>query len=67
MEASVTLPDEQGHAWHTLEAQEVLLAQGVEAARGLNREEARRRLQAYGPNQFAAAPKEPAWHAFLRQ
>lgn len=67
METSIKLPDEQGHPWHTLGVNEVLHAQGVEAASGLNLEEVRRRLQHYGPNQFAAAKKEPAWHAFLRQ
>ena len=67
MEASVTLPDKRDRSWHTLEVHEVLLAQGVEAARGLSPEEASRRLQEYGPNRFAAATKEPGWHAFLRQ
>jgi P-type Ca2+ transporter type 2C len=67
METSINVPDEQDRPWHTLEVHEVLLVQGVEAASGLSAGEVRKRLQEYGPNRFAEASKEPAWHAFLRQ
>jgi P-type Ca2+ transporter type 2C len=67
MAASVTLPSEQNPAWHTLRVDEALNAQGVEAASGLSQAEAGKRFEQHGPNRFAAAQKEPAWHAFLRQ
>ena len=34
---------------------------------GLSSAEAQRRLERYGPNRLAEAPKEPRWRAFLRQ
>src|SRR5215211_3288167 len=54
-------------AWHTLQADEALVAQGVTASTGLTREEVERRRTQYGRNAFTRAEKEPGWKAFLRQ
>jgi Ca2+-transporting ATPase len=40
---------------------------GVDVERGLSAEEARGRLQTYGPNRLAGAKKESGFHAFVRQ
>lgn len=67
MATTMTAPPEHTPPWHTLRVEEALCAQGVDAASGLNPEEARKRFEQCGPNRFAAAPREPGWHAFLRQ
>src|SRR5512132_2069036 len=54
-------------AWHGSEAAAVARELGVEPERGLSVEEARSRLQSQGPNRLAAAKKESAFQAFLRQ
>src|SRR5215469_8541765 len=60
-------PAEQNPPWHTLSVDEAVHTQGADAASGLTPEEASKRFEQYGPNRFAAAPREPGWHAFLRQ
>ena len=40
---------------------------GTSIRSGLSDDEARRRLEAYGPNELAARPREPAWRRFLAQ
>src|SRR3954470_24808067 len=40
---------------------------GVDPAQGLSAAEAASRLASHGPNQLAAAKKEPGWKAFVRQ
>jgi Ca2+-transporting ATPase len=45
----------------------VLATLGVDAQRGLNRGEARARLEAYGLNELTAEPPVPAWRKFLAQ
>ncbi|MEN0129725.1 MAG: HAD-IC family P-type ATPase [Brevundimonas sp.] len=40
---------------------------GVEVLAGLSSQEARNRLEKYGPNRLAEGSKEPGWRAFLRQ
>jgi Ca2+-transporting ATPase len=53
--------------WHGLTAGEVNAQLGVDAPDGLGADEVGKRLAQYGPNKLAEAPKEPGWHAFLRQ
>ena len=40
---------------------------GVDPARGLDEDEARRRLAADGPNELAEAPPVPAWRKLVGQ
>lgn len=47
--------------------QHVADALHVDVTRGLSSEEAARRLEQFGPNALAAAPKTPAWKRFLEQ
>jgi hypothetical protein len=47
-----------GDSWHALEAEEILARLVTFAESGLSNEEARRRLEQYGPNQ----PKKRADH-----
>jgi P-type Ca2+ transporter type 2C len=54
-------------AWHTLTADRVLAAEGVDARHGLSTGEAETRTRQFGPNKFTAAKAEPRWRAFLRQ
>ena len=56
-----------GPAWHTLTADRVLAAEGVDARHGLSTGEAEARARQFGPNKFTAAKAEPRWRAFLRQ
>ena len=53
--------------WHGLTAAEACEQLGVDPARGLDSAQVERRRAEYGPNKLAEAPKEPGWHAFLRQ
>ncbi len=52
---------------HSLPAETVVSALGSDPIRGLSREEARRRLEQYGPNQLKAAPETPWWRRLLEQ
>jgi Ca2+-transporting ATPase len=45
----------------------VIAALGADAEHGLTTEEARRRLEQYGPNELAAERPIPAWRKFLAQ
>src|SRR5262245_10363949 len=54
-------------SWHGLAAEEVCEQLVVDPATGLDSAEVERRRAEYGPNKLAEAPKEPGWHAFLRQ
>ena len=47
-------------------AGEVASALGTDPAAGLSPEEARRRIQRYGPNQLAEGKRVPAWRKILR-
>lgn len=58
---------ENDKKWYTLSAEEVAKDLGVDPAKGLNKAEAEKRLQQYGPNQLAAKKKESTAQAFLRQ
>src|SRR6478735_9903000 len=53
--------------WHTMPADQVLRALGVDRGQGLTAAEAAARAQRFGPNRFAAAAAEPRWRAFGRQ
>jgi P-type Ca2+ transporter type 2C len=60
-------PADGGRAWHTLGADQVLQAEGVDGQRGLSSAEAAARAERFGPNEFAAGRAESRWRAFLRQ
>jgi Ca2+-transporting ATPase len=51
----------------SLEAAEVAQQFGVDPARGLSADEARKRLQEHGPNRLAGTKKESGFRAFVRQ
>jgi Ca2+-transporting ATPase len=53
--------------FHTLSIRETLVAEEVDAERGLSTAQAEERLRTFGPNRFAEGTKEPRWRAFLRQ
>src|SRR5215813_4541968 len=53
--------------WHGLAAEDVCEQLVVDPATGPNSAEVARRRAEYGPNNLAEPPKEPGWHAFLRQ
>ena len=52
---------------HREPAEAVVSALGSDAARGLSRAEAQRRLDQYGPNRLKSAPETPWWHRLLEQ
>jgi Ca2+-transporting ATPase len=54
-------------AWYGLAAEDVCEQLIVDPATGLESAEVERRRAEYGPNKLAEPPKEPGWHAFLRQ
>jgi Ca2+-transporting ATPase len=54
-------------SWYSLEPDDVLKQQGVDAGTGLSSAEVDKRRATYGLNKFAEAKKEPRWQAFLRQ
>src|SRR5262245_65767054 len=54
-------------AWHGLAADDLCEQLGVDPATGLAAAEVERRRAHFGPNKLAEPPKEPGWHAFLRQ
>ncbi|HTP03356.1 MAG TPA: cation-transporting P-type ATPase [Anaerolineales bacterium] len=53
--------------WYTLSAEEVAKNLEVDPTKGLSTQEAKTRLQKYGPNVLAEKKKESGWQAFLRQ
>jgi Ca2+-transporting ATPase len=53
--------------WHNLTQEEVCRRLGVDPRVGLDDAEVQKRRADVGPNKLAEAPKEPGWHAFLRQ
>jgi magnesium-transporting ATPase (P-type) len=54
-------------AWHGLPVDEVLRHLEVEAGGGLTGEEAKARLERYGPNELPEAERENAWLRLLKQ
>jgi NAD(P)-dependent dehydrogenase (short-subunit alcohol dehydrogenase family) len=50
---------------HTKPADAVVQEIGSDAARGLNRAEAKRRLERFGPNELKRAPETPWWKRLL--
>jgi len=52
---------------HSEPAATVIAALGTDAARGLDRAEAGRRLERYGPNRLQSAPETPWWQRLLDQ
>lgn len=54
------------HPWHAMEKDEVLAVLKVNE-QGLDREEVRRRLEEYGPNELPSEEKPSAFRRFLRQ
>ena len=53
--------------WHMLRADEVPLKLETDPGEGLSREEAQRRLEAYGPNELSAAGSVSPWSVLLTQ
>ena len=53
--------------WHGLTSEQACEQLGVDPAAGLDASEVEGRRAQHGPNKLAEAPKEPGWHAFLRQ
>ncbi|MBP2020087.1 Ca2+-transporting ATPase [Symbiobacterium terraclitae] len=53
--------------WHQMGADEVSAALGSDAAAGLSEMECRRRLDEFGPNLLAGAPRVPWWRILLAQ
>ena len=53
--------------WYALEPQQVISELHSNQISGLSADEVAARRETYGPNRFAEAKKEPAWHAFVRQ
>jgi Ca2+-transporting ATPase len=58
-------PDEP--PWHALSVAEVSARLGSDPVRGLDPEEARRRLERDGPNALAETRSRPAWRIFVDQ
>lgn len=52
---------------HRMPAVDVVAALQSDAARGLSRDEAQRRLAHYGPNELKSAPETPWWRRLLEQ
>ena len=57
----------EGNAGYRRTAEEVVAGLGSDAWRGLSSEEARARLERYGPNELEAEKTVPAWRRFLAQ
>ncbi|MEW6765741.1 MAG: HAD-IC family P-type ATPase [Pseudomonadota bacterium] len=53
--------------WHSCTADEVIRELGTDLQRGLNTEEAARRLAEYGPNAIPEPPRPGWWRRFLAQ
>ncbi len=64
---TIETPNAAATNWYSLSADDAAKKLGVDPAVGLSSDEAKRRLQQYGPNKMAAAKKESELHAFLRQ
>jgi len=64
---SAKTPAAAGRPWHNLTPEEVCGQLGVDPRVGLDEAEVQKRRADVGPNKLAEAPKEPGWHAFLRQ
>ena len=65
---STKAPDAiESTAWHARPVAEAVRDLDVDPSSGLSAAAAQRRLDRYGRNQLAEAPKEPRWRAFLRQ
>jgi Ca2+-transporting ATPase len=56
-----------GRDWHTLSSEEVLAHFGSDAERGLEADDARRRLERVGPNRVGDHPETPLWRLALAQ
>ncbi|MGW8249615.1 MAG: cation-translocating P-type ATPase, partial [Anaerolineales bacterium] len=54
-------------AWHAVEAEQVLRELDVQAEGGLSSDEARRRLETYGPNELKEAPATTFWQMLWEQ
>jgi Ca2+-transporting ATPase len=53
--------------WYTLSPEEVGKQLQVDPAKGLSSDEAKARLQKYGPNRLAEKKKKSGWQSFLEQ
>jgi len=59
--------DDQHHRWYALHAEEAVAAVESDADRGLSAEEARRRLERFGPNALAEPKRRSLLSVFLGQ
>ncbi len=55
------------HSWHAMDAKAAMEAVRAEAAAGLARDEAARRLAEHGPNTLPEAGRRPMWRVFAGQ
>jgi Ca2+-transporting ATPase len=53
--------------WHQLSINDIEQRLGVDAAHGLSRDEAERRLSSHGPNQLIVEKRRSAWYLLLEQ
>jgi Ca2+-transporting ATPase len=53
--------------WHTLSAENLGHELKCEFDQGLDKPEARRRLEQHGPNQLKDSGRRPLWHLLLKQ
>jgi Ca2+-transporting ATPase len=59
--------DRARNSWHALKAEEILEQLATPAEEGLTAEEARRRLEQFGPNQLREAPPVTFWQMLWQQ
>src|SRR5918992_191928 len=64
---SIAVPSYEPTGAYRQAVGEVLAALDTDARRGLSEDEARARLEEFGPNELAAEPAVPAWRRFLAQ
>ncbi|MBW3545261.1 MAG: cation-transporting P-type ATPase [Bacteroidetes bacterium] len=61
------MPQDKKNNWHSLEPDVVARELEASADKGLSRDEARQRLQKWGPNTITKTKQQPAWLRFLLQ
>lgn len=66
-DSSLTEVVKQEDIWHALEASEAVKALGTDPKKGLDSEQAARRIATFGMNVLAEAPRPSIWHRVLEQ
>jgi Ca2+-transporting ATPase len=59
--------EQSNDMWHTLTAESTSERQGIGLDGGLSDEDARRRLDQFGPNRLRQEDREPIWEVFLEE